>query len=96
MLEESLEHAFEDMNDRVFTEAKLKAEEMLPAVHIALEQIGGELSAEEKRTIASRVDEVKSAIATGAAQPLKKAVAALDEATGRLAALVIERAVRAR
>ena len=96
MLEDSLEHAFEDMNDRAFTEAKLKAGEMLPAVRIALEQIGGELSAEERQTIASRVSEVESAIATGAAQPLKKAVAALDEATQRLAALLIERAVQGR
>ena len=95
MLEDSLEHAFEDMNDRAFTEAKLKAGEMLPAVRIALDQIGGELSAEEKANIAARVADVESAIATGAAQPLKKAVAALDEATQRLAALLIERAVKA-
>jgi len=65
MLADSLEHAFEDMNDRAFTEAKLKAGEMLPAVRIALEQIGGELSAEERQTIASRVAEVESAIAEG-------------------------------
>jgi molecular chaperone DnaK len=96
MLEESLEHAFEDMNDRVFTEAKLKAAEMLPAVRIALDQIGGELSEEERQTIAARVAGVESALAIGAAQPLKKAVAALDEATQRLAALLVERAVRAR
>jgi molecular chaperone DnaK len=94
MLEESLEHAFEDMNDRVFTEAKLKAAEMLPAVRIALEQIGAELSAEERQLIATRVAGVEAAMASGAAQPLKKAVAALDEATQRLAALLIERAVR--
>ena len=96
MLEDSLEHAFEDMNDRAFTEAKLKADEMLPAVRIALDQIGGELSDEEKQTIATRVSEVESAIATGAAQPLKKAVAALDEATQRLAAILVERAVQGR
>ncbi|MEQ1852735.1 MAG: Hsp70 family protein, partial [Chthoniobacteraceae bacterium] len=93
MLEESLEHAFEDMNDRVFTEAKLKAEEMLPAVRVAMEQIGGELSPEERQVIASRVADVQAAMAVGAAQPLKKAVASLDEATQRLAALLIERAV---
>ncbi|MGV3533748.1 MAG: Hsp70 family protein, partial [Chthoniobacteraceae bacterium] len=40
MLEDSLEHAFEDMNERVFTEAKLKADEMLPAVRRALVQVG--------------------------------------------------------
>jgi molecular chaperone DnaK len=96
MLEDSLEHAFEDMNDRAFTEAKLKAGEMLPAVRIALDQAGGELSAEEKQTIAARVSEVESAIATGAAQPLKKAVAALDEATQCLAAILVERAVQGR
>ena len=96
MLEDSLEHAFEDMNDRAFTEAKLKAGEMLPAVRIALEQIGGALSPEERQAIAARVSEVESAIATGAAQPLKKAVAALDEATQRLAALLVERAVQGR
>ncbi len=96
MLEDSLEHAFEDMNDRAFTEAKLKAGEMLPAVRIALDQAGEELSAEEKQTIAARVSEVESAIATGAAQPLKKAVAALDEATQRLAAILVERAVQGR
>ena len=96
MLEDSLEHAFEDMNDRVFTEAKLKATEMLPAVRIALEQAGGELSAEEKNAITAGVADVESAIATGAAQPLKKAVAALDEATQRLAAILVERAVGTR
>ncbi len=96
MLEDSLEHAFEDMNDRVFTEAKLKAQEMLPAVRIALEQAGSELSAEEKNAITAGVTGVEAAIATGAAQPLKKAVAALDEATQRLAAILVERAVSGR
>jgi len=42
------------------------------------------------------VSEVESAIAAGAAQPLKKAVAALDEATQRLAAILVERAVQGR
>ena len=96
MLEDSLEHAFEDMNDRVFTEAKLKADEMLPAVRIALTQAGGELSAEERDAIAAGVAGVEAAIATGAAQPLKKAVASLDEATQRLAAILVERAVSGR
>ncbi len=96
MLEDSLEHAFEDMNDRVFTEARLKAEEMLPAVRIALEQAGGELTVEEKETITARVAGVEAAIAGGAAQPLKKAVASLDEATQRLASILVEKAMRQR
>jgi molecular chaperone DnaK len=94
MLEESLEHAFEDVNDRIFVEAKLKADELLPAVRKALDQVGPDLSEDERTLIAQRVTEVEQAIAIGAAQPLKKANAALDEATQRLATLLIERAMR--
>ena len=32
MLADSLEHAFEDMDERVFTEACLKADEMVPLI----------------------------------------------------------------
>ena len=38
MVSESVEHAFTDMAERVFTEAKLKAEELLPAVEAVLAQ----------------------------------------------------------
>ncbi len=95
MLEESLEHAFEDMSDRVFVEAKLKSDELLPAVRQALAQVGEELSTGELALIAQRVAEVESALATGAGQPLKRANTALDEVTQRLATILIERAMRA-
>ena len=95
MLEESLEHAFEDVNDRIFTEAKMKADELLPAVQKALAQVGADLSEDERAAISARVSEVERALALGAAQPLKAANAALDEATQRLATLLIERAMRA-
>ena len=96
MLEDSLEHAFEDMNDRVFTEAKLKADEMLPAVRLAMQQAGGELDEAERGMIDKCVAEVEAAIGGGGAPQLKKAVAALDVATQRLAAILVERAVRPR
>ena len=95
MLEESLEHAFEDMSDRVFVEAKLKSDELLPAVRQALAQAGGELATDELALIAQRVAEVEAALAAGAGQPLKRANTALDEATQRLATILIERAMRA-
>ena len=95
MLEESLEHAFEDMSDRVFVEAKLKSDELLPAVRQALAQAGGELDTDELALIAQRVAEVEAALAAGAGQPLKRANTALDEATQRLATILIERAMRA-
>ncbi|MCE9610722.1 MAG: molecular chaperone DnaK [Chthoniobacter sp.] len=93
MLEESLEHAFEDMSDRVFVEARLKSDELLPAVRQALAQVGAELDDTERALIAQRVAEVEAAIAAGAGQPLKRANTALDDATQRLATILIERAM---
>ncbi|MGC3991369.1 MAG: Hsp70 family protein [Chthoniobacteraceae bacterium] len=93
MLEDSLEHAFEDMSERVFTEARLKAEEMLPAVQSALAQVGDLLSADEREEIERQNAEVKAALESGETQRLKRANAALDEATQHLAALLVERAM---
>ena len=93
MLEDSLEHAFEDMSGRVFTEAKLKSEELLPAVRAALQKVGGQLTADEHTAIAAAVTEVEAALAAGEPHRLKRANAALDEATQRLATLLIEQAM---
>ena len=93
MLEDSLEHAFDDVNARIFTEAKLKADELLPAVHAGLEKAGDLLTETERTEIQTRQKEVEAAIAIGAAQPLKTAIAALDRATQRLATLLIEKAM---
>ncbi len=93
MLEESLENAFEDMSARVFTEAKLKAEEMLPAVRNALALVGDQIADDEKNKIAQLAGEVEIALESGEAPRLKKANAALDEATQHLAALLVERAM---
>jgi molecular chaperone DnaK len=93
MLEESLEHAFEDMSDRIFTEARLKSEELLPAVRTALQKVGAQLTAEEHAAIDAAVAEVESALTAGEPHRLKRANAALDEATQRLATLLIERAM---
>ncbi len=96
MLEDSLEHAFEDMSARVFTEAKLKADEMLPAVQHALKQAGDGLTDEERARIDRAVLEVERCVILGAAPPLKSATAELDEATQRLATLLLERAMGAK
>jgi molecular chaperone DnaK len=94
MLEESLEHAFEDMSARVFTEAKLKSEELLPAVRKALERVGSALSESERAQIQARITDVEQALTAGGAPALKRANTALDEATQRLATLLIEQAMR--
>ncbi|HWB61704.1 MAG TPA: Hsp70 family protein, partial [Chthoniobacteraceae bacterium] len=93
MISESIEHAFDDMSERVFTEAKMKASEMLPAVHKALALAGDGLDAAEKEKIAALVSEVETAMESGEAPRLKRAIAALDEGTQHLAALLVERAM---
>jgi molecular chaperone DnaK len=95
MLEDALENAFDDMNARVFTEAKLKAQEMLPSVSKALAVAGDRLDDFERSRIEACVDEVKKSLEVEAAQQLKRAVANLDEATQTLAALVMEIAMQA-
>lgn len=91
MVSESVEHAFTDMSERVFTEARLKAEELLPAVESVLSQ--GLALPEERETIESAVTAVREALATGAANPLKAAVQRLDQATEALAARLVEQAM---
>lgn len=91
MIGESVEHAFEDMAERIFTEARLKAEELLPAVEMVLGQ--GLAEDDEKAEIEAAVAQVKSALQAGAANPLKAAVQRLDAATEALAARLVERAM---
>lgn len=93
MLAGSLEHAFEDMDARIFTEARLKAEEMLPAVEAAFEQLGSELSPQEIGEIRAKASEVKSAMESKETIRLKQAIAALDNATQTLATKLLEKAM---
>ena len=91
MVSESVEHAFDDMAERIFTEARLKAEELLPAVEMVLSQ--GLATDEERVEIESASAAVRSALATGSANPLKAAVQRLDQATEALAARLVEKAM---
>ena len=94
MLEDALEHAFDDMNQRAFTEAKLKAQEMLPSVAKALGLAGDSLDADERERIERGVRDVQDALRGEGAELLKRSVAELDDATQRLAAVLMERAMR--
>ena len=93
MVSESVEHAFTDMAERVFTEAKMKAEELLPAVEAVLSQ--GLAMDDERGEIQSAAAAVRTALAGGAANPLKAAVQRLDAATEALAARLVEQAMDA-
>ncbi len=94
MLDESLEHAFEDMSARQFAEAKIKADDLLAAVQSALLKLGSDINAEDRAEVDRLVGDVKAAIELKSAPALKKANDALDHGTEHLAALLIEQAMR--
>jgi molecular chaperone DnaK len=95
MISESIDHAFEDMNERIWTEARLKAEELLPAVDQALDQLGAELSSEEVQLIQTCAAQVKNLLHAleHDVKALKAATQTLDEATQQLAVMLVDKAM---
>lgn len=96
MIAESIDFAFDDMNERIWTEAKLKSDELLPAVDVALSRIGDQLDAETKAKVQSATAEVRAVLETEPkdANRLKAANQKLDEATEHMAALLVEQAMK--
>jgi molecular chaperone DnaK len=90
MIADSLEHAFEDMSERLWTESRLKSEEMLAAVGQAFILAGDRLPQQEKEHIEQLAENVRTALSTHETSRLKMANDALDEATQKLAAIVLE------
>jgi len=102
MVEESVEHAFEDLAARRWVEAKLKANELLAATRKGLADCAGELEANYISQVENALSELQSALATGQAQTgsgdlkrLQAASAALDEVTRPLAELLMDKAMEA-
>jgi molecular chaperone DnaK len=93
MIAESLDNAFADMSERLWTETVLKSNELIPAVRSALTLLGDQISSEESQKINVLVSEVEAALETHIPQRLKKANAELDEGTQHLATLLIDRAM---
>jgi molecular chaperone DnaK len=97
MVEESVEHAFEDLEARRWIEAKLRANETIAATRKGLVDFGGELPEAERIAIEQGLEIIEQLIAadTGNSQTLKAAHAALDEATKPLAQLMMDKAMEA-
>src|ERR1700722_4036157 len=93
MIAESLDHAFDDMAERLWTEAVLKSNELLPAVRSALTLVGDQIAPDDQRKINALVLEVEAAVKSHDPNRLKKANAELDEGTQHLATLLIDRAM---
>jgi molecular chaperone DnaK len=102
MVEESVEHAFDDLAARRWIEAKLKAKETLAATKNALVSCGDEMEKDYREKILAAAGGVEKILAaenpeTGAGDwnQLKSAVLALDETTKPLADLLMDRAMAA-
>jgi molecular chaperone DnaK len=93
MLAESLEHAFEDVGERIWTETKLKSEEMLAGVDAAMQLVGDKIDRSQKAEILGLAEKVRQALRTHKIDDLKRANEALDRATQTLAALVLQTAM---
>jgi molecular chaperone DnaK len=102
MVEESVEHFFDDARARQWIEAKLKAADTVAATKRGLAECAEELAPAYKAQVEQAVATVESVLSaedpkTGTGDPakLKAATATLDEATKPLADLLMDKAMDA-
>ena len=102
MVEESVEHAFDDLATRRWVEQKLKAQELLTATRKGLAGCRAELEPDYVNQVEAALKVVEVALATevadsgsGDLKQLQAACAALDEATKPLAELLMDKAMEA-
>jgi molecular chaperone DnaK len=102
MVEESVEHAFEDLAARRWIEAKLRAHETLAAARKGLADCASELDPACKEQVESAMRVVEGILAaenqaaqTGDLNSLKAALSTLDEASKPLAELLMDKAMDA-
>ncbi len=102
MVEESVEHAFDDLASRRWIEAKLKANELIRATRKGLADCVNELESDYRQRIEEALQGVESAVATENAQTqtgdtreVQAACAALDETTKLLAEILMDKVMEA-
>jgi molecular chaperone DnaK len=102
MVEESVEHFFDDTRARQWVEAKLKATETVAATRAGLAECAAELELPYKSQVEQALVAVEAALAaedpktqSGDPAKLKASTAALDEATKPLADLLMDKAMDA-
>ncbi len=100
MVEESVEHAFEDLHARQWIETKIRAEEILAATRKGLAGCAEDVGADDQARIETALRDVETTLAnensetkTGDVRRLKAAADALDEATKPLADILMDRAM---
>jgi molecular chaperone DnaK len=101
MVEESVEHAFDDLAARRWVEGKLKAQSLVEAARKGLSDAGDALEAAYRSEVEAAIDRVEAAwvedraTGMGDLKPLQSACAKLDETSRPLADLLMDRAMEA-
>jgi molecular chaperone DnaK len=102
MVEESVEHAFEDLAARRWIEAALKARETIAAAQKGLADCAEELDADYQERVQTALRAVETALGAedpqtkiGDTRKLQEANALLDKATKPLAELMMDKAMEA-
>jgi len=99
MVEESVEHAVDDLAFRRWIEVRLKAEETLTATRKAIADYGAEIECDYRGKIEAAAREVETGLAaenpggSGDLKKLQAAVTLLDETTRPLADLLMDKAM---
>jgi molecular chaperone DnaK len=103
MVDQSVEHAFSDMAARRWIEAKIKGDALIAATEKGLAACEGELDPDYRGHVGEALSRVVAALqaedsVTGAGnlRELQSACAGLDEATRKLADLLMDRAIESR
>jgi molecular chaperone DnaK len=101
MVEESVEHAFEDLAARRWIETKLKAEQLVAATRKGLRDCAGELEADYRQRVETALSQVEAVLSDESkdsgvdAKRLQASCAALDEVTKPMAELLMDKAMEA-
>ncbi|MDD5542628.1 MAG: molecular chaperone DnaK [Acidobacteriia bacterium] len=93
-VDESIEHAFDDMDRRMWVEHKAEAERVLAATHKALSQHSGKLDGGQLEKIDALITRTEKALAAEDWHELKSALDALNEATIPLAEVMVTEAIK--
>ncbi|HMJ90468.1 MAG TPA: Hsp70 family protein, partial [Candidatus Acidoferrum sp.] len=102
MVEESVEHAFDDLRARQWIEAKIRAGETIMATRKTMGDYAAELEPEYKQQLDAALEEIEAVLSeeeprtkTGDPRKLKEANSKLDEVTKPLADHAMDKAMEA-
>src|SRR4051812_3871701 len=102
MIDESTEHAFDDLRARQWIEAKIRAGETITATRKTMAEYASQLEADYKTQLDAALEEIESVLSTedprtktGDPKKLKEATAKLDEVTKPLADHAMDKVMEA-